>query len=88
MLNIYFKSFQPFEVPTFDLGYPVGTCCLYFPKTCKFFFAIVTLGCGSSSAENNSYFEVSDPSSGQCKAQICKSDDNVCQVSDQFDQHD
>jgi len=61
-------------------GVNAGSCASGFGVCCTF-----TLGCGSSSAENNSYFEVSDPSSGQCKAQICKSDDNVCQIRLDFD---
>ena len=43
-------------------------------------FFLVTLGCGSVTSENNSYFEVSDPPSGQCNTKICKANDNVCQV--------
>ena len=45
------------------------------------FSCLVTLGCGGVSSENGSYFEVADASSGQCNARICKTNDNICQVS-------
>ena len=40
----------------------------------------VTVGCGSSSGENCTYFEVTGAVAGACASQICVSDD-VCQVS-------
>ena len=40
----------------------------------------VTVGCGSSSGENCTYFEVTGAVAGSCASQICASDD-VCQVS-------
>ena len=51
----------------------------YFLK--NLFIYIVTLGCGSVSSENCSYFELNPvvQSSGPCAAQICKQS-GVCQV--------
>ena len=45
------------------------------------FILLVTLGCGSVSSENCSYFELNPvvQSSGPCAAQICKQN-GVCQV--------
>ena len=42
-------------------------------------FYVVTLGCGGTSSENCTYFEVSDPPAGACRSTFCKTD-NVCQV--------
>ena len=40
---------------------------------------LVTFGCGSTSSENLTYFEVSNANEGECTAKICKQD-GVCQV--------
>ena len=48
----------------------------FFDAFCVF---LVTLGCGSTSSENLTYFEVSNANEGQCTAKICKQD-GVCQV--------
>ena len=42
---------------------------------------LVTLGCGSRTTENCTYFEsATSPSTGACRAKICKADDNICQI--------
>ena len=40
----------------------------------------VTLGCGASSSENCTYFEVTGANDGPCSAEICKCSDDICQV--------
>ena len=42
----------------------------------------VTLGCGSSTTENCTYFEVTSASSlsGACSAKICKTNTDICQI--------
>ena len=40
----------------------------------------VTLGCGESSVENNTYFEVTSPTAGQCSAKVCPCNENICQI--------
>ena len=40
----------------------------------------VTLGCGSSTSQNNSYVENSGAVAGACRYTICKANSNVCQV--------
>ena len=40
----------------------------------------VTLGCGETSVENNTYFEVTSPTAGKCSAKICPCNDNICQI--------
>ena len=40
----------------------------------------VTLGCGASSSENCTYFEVATAPTGPCTAEICKINSNICQV--------
>lgn len=48
----------------------------------KIFFKLVTLVCGSVTAENSTYFESdSVPVPGNCGAKICKLNSNICQVS-------
>ena len=46
----------------------------------SFFLLLVATGCGSSSNENCTYFEVSGAVDGACVGQICKCNDNICQV--------
>ena len=41
---------------------------------------LVTTGCGSSSSENCTYFEVSGANDGPCVGKICKCSSNICQV--------
>lgn len=55
------------------------TCASGFGVCCTF-----TVGCGSSSGENCTYFEVTGAIAGACASQICVSDD-VCQVRLDFD---
>ena len=40
----------------------------------------VTLGCGGSSTENGTHFEVTGASDGPCNAKIYKASDDVVQV--------
>jgi hypothetical protein len=56
-----------------------GTCASGFGVCCTF-----TVGCGTSSSENCTYFEVVGAVAGACVSQICVSDD-VCQVRLDFD---
>ena len=42
----------------------------------------VSLGCGSSTSENLTYFESGTTVvAGACRAKICKCNSNICQVS-------
>ena len=46
----------------------------------KFFFK-VSLGCGATISENNSYFVSSgSSSSGDCRIKVCQCNDDICQV--------
>ena len=47
----------------------------------ELFYFTVTVGCGGSSSENCTYFEVTGATNGPCVASICKADSNICQVS-------
>ena len=49
-------------------------------KLYEFYKFSVTLGCGGSSSENCTYFEVTGANDGACSAQICKISSDVCQV--------
>jgi hypothetical protein len=44
----------------------------------------VVLGCGSTIAENCTYFQsaTSNQATGQCSVSICKCSSDICQVSD------
>ena len=45
-------------------------------------FILVTIGCGGSSSENCTYFEVSSlTTTGACSGKICKLSSDICQVS-------
>ena len=50
----------------------------------ELFYFTVTVGCGGSSSENCTYFEVTGANNGPCVAQICKANSNICQVSYTF----
>merc|ERR1712141_484280 len=52
-----------------------GSCASGFGVCCVF-----TVGCGGSSSENCTYFEVTGANNGPCVASICKADSNICQV--------
>ena len=52
---------------------------IFFFILCCIVCFLVTLGCGSTSSENLTYFEVSNANEGECTAKICKQD-GVCQV--------
>ena len=43
------------------------------------------MGCGSSSTENCTYFELTSVSAGSCSAQICKASTNICQLRLDFE---
>ena len=46
-----------------------------------FFFFKVSLGCGATISENNSYFVSSgSSSSGDCRLKVCQCNDDICQV--------
>ena len=42
---------------------------------------LFTAGCGSTYAENCTYFEVNGASSGDCNSRICKCSSDICQVN-------
>jgi hypothetical protein len=43
---------------------------------------LVTLGCGTTSSENCTYFDIASTiNAGACTAKICKCNSNICQVS-------
>ena len=53
-----------------------------------FFFFKVSLGCGATISENNSYFVSSgSSSSGDCRLKVCQCNDDICQVCDFWDFH-
>lgn len=60
-------------------GVNADTCASGFGVCCTF-----TVGCGSSSGENCTYFEVTGAVAGACGSQICPSAD-VCQIRLDFD---
>ena len=52
-----------------------------------FLLTTVTLGCGDSAAENNSYIEQSSTTSlstNPCKYKICPSQSNICRIRYDF----
>jgi len=52
-----------------------GSCASGFGVCCTF-----TIGCGASSSENCTYFEVSTAPLGSCIGKICKCNSNICQM--------
>lgn len=57
-------------------GTSAGSCASGFGVCCTF-----TLGCGSTIAENCSYFQSSSTQpAGQCSVQICKCSSDICQL--------
>jgi hypothetical protein len=42
---------------------------------------LVKVGCGTKTSENNTYFEATSLSSGECTMTTCPSNSNICQVS-------
>ena len=44
------------------------------------FFFTVAIKCGTTVAENNTYFESGGSESGGCSVKICPCSDNICQV--------
>merc|ERR1712001_100514 len=57
-----------------------GTCASGFGTCCIF-----SVGCGASSSENCTYFEVTGANDGPCSAEICKCSDDICQIRLDFD---
>ena len=43
-------------------------------------FFTVAIKCGTTVAENNTYFESGGSESGGCSVKICPCSDNICQV--------
>ena len=43
------------------------------------------MGCGSSSTENCTYFELTTAPTGGCSAQICRASTNICQIRLDFE---
>ena len=41
----------------------------------------VSIKCGTTVAENNTYFESGGSESGSCSVKICPCSDNICQVN-------
>ncbi len=59
--------------------------CLTFEGVTSLFIS-VSLGCGSTTSENMTYFESgSTVNSGACRAKICKCNSNICQMRLDFD---
>jgi len=56
-----------------------GTCASGFGVCCIF-----TIGCGATSSENCTYFEVTGAVAGACRSRICKQT-NICQIRLDFD---
>merc|ERR550532_1615270 len=53
-----------------------GTCANGYGVCCIF-----SIGCGGSASQNCTYFESSGtPSAGQCSAQVCQCNNNICQM--------
>jgi len=53
-----------------------GTCANGYGVCCIF-----SIGCGGSSSQNCTYFESSGtPSAGQCSAEVCQCNNNICQM--------
>lgn len=52
-----------------------GSCASGFGVCCTF-----TIGCGSTSSENCTYFEVSAAAQGPCNGRVCKCSTNICQM--------
>jgi len=52
-----------------------GSCASGFGVCCIF-----SAGCGSTSSENCTYFEVNGANSGACRAKICKCSSDICQI--------
>jgi len=57
-----------------------GSCAEGYGVCCQF-----TLGCGSSSTENCTYFELTTAPTGGCSAQICRASTNICQIRLDFE---
>lgn len=52
-----------------------GTCASGFGVCCTF-----SVGCGASSSENCTYFEVTNAPLGACTAKVCKCSSDICQM--------
>lgn len=52
-----------------------GSCASGFGVCCTF-----TLGCGATSSENCTYFEVATAPTGPCAGKVCKCNSNICQM--------
>jgi hypothetical protein len=50
-----------------------GVCCIF------------KVGCGTKTSENNTYFEATSLSSGECTMTTCPSNSNICQIRLDFD---
>ena len=53
---------------------------LCLPEFVHHIYSLVALNCGSTSTENNTYFESRGSESGSCRLKICPCNDNICQV--------
>jgi len=57
-----------------------GSCASGYGVCCTF-----ALNCGSTSTENNTYFESRGSESGSCRLKICPCNDNICQLRLDFE---
>ena len=56
-----------------------GITLIFTERLKVYFFPQVTVGCGATSSENCTYFEVTGAIAGACRMNICKQN-NICQV--------
>ena len=87
--NALVKGELMMEVAHLDMGFAVYVSTkkinhksiLCFIIKSNIFFSKVSLGCGATISENNSYFVSSgSSSSGDCRLKVCQCNDNICQV--------
>ena len=68
----------------FYLMIPQIVCSNFAPKKILFNHILnftVSIKCGTTVAENNTYFESGGSESGSCSVKICPCSDNICQVN-------
>lgn len=61
-------------------GTSAGSCAEGYGVCCTF-----SVGCGGTSAENCTYFEIKSPKAGPCSAKVCPCNQNICQLRLDFE---